>query len=67
MTVFILGAGVMQIPAIRAAKEMGWTVVAADANPEAPGTKLADRFLAVDLKDAEGLVAAAREIGRAHV
>jgi biotin carboxylase len=62
MTVFILGAGVMQIPAIRAAKELGWTVVAADANPDAPGTELADRFLPVDLKDREGLAAAARGI-----
>jgi biotin carboxylase len=62
MTVFILGAGVMQIPAIRAAKELGWTVVVADADPEAPGTDLADRFLPVDLKDAEGLAAAARGI-----
>jgi biotin carboxylase len=62
MTVFILGAGVMQIPAIRAAHDLGWTVVAADANPEAPGNELADRFLPVDLKDLEGLVAAARGI-----
>jgi biotin carboxylase len=62
MTVFILGAGVMQMPAIRAAKELGWTVIAADANPDAPGTALADRFLPVDLKDKEGLAAAARGI-----
>jgi biotin carboxylase len=62
MTVFILGAGVMQIPAIRAARELGWTVVAADANPEAPGASIADRFLPVDLVDREGLAAAARGI-----
>jgi biotin carboxylase len=62
MTVFILGAGVMQIPAIRAAKELGWTVVVADVNPDAPGTELADRFLPIDLKDCEGLAAAARGI-----
>jgi biotin carboxylase len=62
MTVFILGAGVMQVPAIRAAKELGWTVVAADANSSAPGAALADRFLGVDLKDREGLAAAARGI-----
>jgi len=52
----------MQIPAIRAAKELGWTVVVADADSDAPGTILADRFLPVDLKDAEGLAAAARGI-----
>jgi biotin carboxylase len=62
MTIFILGAGVMQIPAIRAARELGWKVVVADANAEAPGAALADRFLPVDLKDREGLAASAREI-----
>ena len=62
MTVFILGAGIMQIPAIRAAKDLGWTVVAADADPAAPGAVEADRFLPVDLKDREGLSAAARRI-----
>jgi biotin carboxylase len=62
MTIFILGAGVMQIPAIRAAKELGWTVVAADANAQAPGIAMADRFLPVDLKDRDGLAASARGI-----
>jgi biotin carboxylase len=60
MTVFILGAGVMQLPAIRAAHELGWKTLVADANPLAPGAALADRFVAVDLKDLEGLAAAAR-------
>jgi biotin carboxylase len=62
MTVFILGAGVMQIPAIRCAKELGWVAVVADGNASAPGAELADRFLHVDLKDGEGLAAAARGI-----
>ena len=62
MTVFIPGPGIMQIPAIRAAKDLGWTVVAADADPAAPGAVEADRFLPVDLKDREGLSAAARRI-----
>jgi len=62
MTVFILGAGLMQLPAIRIAKELGWTVAAADGNAAAPGAALADRFRHVDLKDREGLEAAAREL-----
>ena len=52
----------MQLPAIREAKELGWTVVVADANPEALGAELADRFVPVDLKDLDGLAAAARSI-----
>ena len=64
MTVFILGAGVMQIPAIRIAKELGWRVAAADGNPAAPGAALADLFFPVDLKDREGLLAAAKGLAR---
>jgi len=66
MTVFILGAGVMQIPAIRTARELGWYVAAADGNDRAPGAALADDFRHVDLKDLEGLEAAARAVREAH-
>ncbi len=60
MTVMILGAGVMQEPAIRVAKELGWATVVADGNARAPAAGLADRFLHIDLKDREGLAAAGR-------
>ncbi len=62
MTVLILGAGVMQIPAIRIAKEKGWRVAAADGNPKAAGAGLADIFFPVDLKDLDGLEKAARSL-----
>ena len=62
MTILILGAGVMQAPAIRIAKEMGWKVVCADGNPHAPAASHADRFLHIDLKDLEGLESAARNL-----
>jgi biotin carboxylase len=62
MTVFILGAGVMQLPALAAARELGWRVAAADGNPAAPGAALADEFFPIDLKDREGLLAAARRL-----
>ena len=62
MTIFILGAGVMQLPAIRIARELGWKVAAADGNPSAAGAAEVDRFLHVDLKDREGLEAAARRL-----
>ena len=63
MTVFILGASVMQLPAIRIAQELGWFVAVADGKGEAPGAAVADRFFHVDLKDLEGLEAAARSLG----
>jgi biotin carboxylase len=58
----ILGAGVMQIPAIRIARSKGWRVVAVDANPAAAGGSLADRFETVDLKDKDGLCALGRTL-----
>ncbi len=62
MTILILGAGIMQIPAIRIAREEGWKVVCADGNKNAPGVNNVDRFLHIDLKDLVGLEEAAREI-----
>lgn len=70
--VLILGGGVMQLPAIRAARRKGWRVVVADANPDAPGAGEADRFERVDLKDLDGMtrlaaVLAAEEAGLSGV
>ncbi|MBN1410051.1 MAG: ATP-grasp domain-containing protein [Spirochaetales bacterium] len=59
--ILILGAGVMQVPAITIAKDMGWKVIVADGNPEAEGRKPADHFENVDLKDLDGLVAMAEK------
>ena len=58
-TILILGGGIMQIPAIRNAKEMGFRVIVADANPDAPGIKLADKFAAIDLKNHKAIAAEA--------
>ena len=58
--IFILGAGVMQIPAIEIAREMGLHITVADGNPEAEGRDKADVFLHIDLKDTEALYRAAR-------
>ncbi|HCQ86469.1 MAG: hypothetical protein A2087_10490 [Spirochaetes bacterium GWD1_61_31] len=60
--IFILGAGVMQGPAIRTARQRGYQVVVADGNPAAPLAGQADRFVRVDLKDIDGLIAAAASI-----
>ncbi len=61
-TILILGAGIMQEPAIRRAKAMGWRVILADGNPQASARGLADRFENVDLKNREGLLALARAV-----
>ena len=50
--VMILGAGIMQIPMIRKAKEMGLFVIASDRNADAAGFKEADFALTLDIKSA---------------
>ncbi|MCQ2612697.1 MAG: ATP-grasp domain-containing protein [Treponemataceae bacterium] len=60
--VLILGAGLMQKPAIDAAKKLGFTTVVVDANPAAVCVPMADRFEPVDLKDRESLLSLALEL-----
>ena len=58
--VFMLGAGFMQGVAIRAARAVGCTVVAADGNPSAVCAAEADEFVCIDLKDTARLIDYAR-------
>ncbi|MCL2231246.1 MAG: ATP-grasp domain-containing protein [Treponema sp.] len=61
-TIIILGAGVMQGPAINIAKELGYYTIALDGNSAAPCVHLADKFEQIDLKDKEGIETFARSI-----
>ena len=60
--ILILGAGVMQGPALKIAAEMGLETIAADADPNALCVSLASRFEQVDLKDKEGIESLARSL-----
>ncbi len=60
-TVLIVGAGIGQVPAIEAARRLGWRSVAVDRSSTAPGMALADRAYAVDIVDLEGVLAVARD------
>ena len=60
--ILILGAGVMQGPALSISAEMGIETVAADADREAACVHLAGAFEKVDLKDREGIEALARSL-----
>ena len=59
ITILILGGGVMQLPAIKIAKEMGWTTIVADGIMNVPGKDYADYFENIDLKDTKGMIKAA--------
>lgn len=55
-SIIILGAGIMQIPAIKIAKELDLFVIAVDKNKDAIGFGFADLPLPIDTKDAKTLV-----------
>ncbi len=61
--VLILGAGLMQRPAIEAAWEAGYKTLVVDANPKAVCASFADRFEPIDLKDKESLLKLAKSLG----
>ena len=58
----VLAAGLLQIPVIKKAREMGYYVIAADDDPNAPGMALADKAIVPGgLMNEEKLVAIAKE------
>ena len=62
MNILILGAGLMQKPAILSAKEAGFTVHVIDADDKAVAIPFADTFRKIDLKDKPGILAYAKEL-----
>lgn len=57
----VLAAGLLQVPVIRKAREMGYYVIAADGNPEAVGLPLADKAIVANITDEEVMLRIARE------
>ena len=54
--ILIIGASVLQLPAIKKAKDAGHYVGVVDYNPEAVGVGLADEFFCVSTIDVDGVV-----------
>ena len=54
--IVILGAGLMQKPAILSAKQLGFHTIVVDADPKAVCIPHADEFFQIDLKDREGIL-----------
>jgi biotin carboxylase len=61
-TILIVGAGLLQVPAIEQARERGLRVAVTDRDPGAAGFALADETFVLDTKDVAGHVALAREL-----
>ncbi|MGL4985783.1 MAG: ATP-grasp domain-containing protein, partial [Treponemataceae bacterium] len=61
-TILILGAGLMQEPAIKSAKNLNLNTIVVDGNSSAVAKSLADDFYHIDLKDSPSLVDLAKRI-----
>ena len=57
----IIGASVLQLPAIKRAKEMGLEVAVADYNPDAVGIQFADHYFNASTIDIDAIVQVAKE------
>ena len=58
----VLAAGLLQLPVIKKAREMGVYVIAADDDPNAPGMAMADKAIVPEgLMDEEKMLAIAKE------
>jgi biotin carboxylase len=60
-TLMIVGAGILQVPAIKKAREMGLLSLVTDYNPEAYGMRLADFPVVMSTRDVDGTVRVARD------
>ena len=57
----VLAAGILQLPVIKKAKELGIYVIAADGNPNAVGLKYADKALVVNITSEEEVLRVLRD------
>jgi len=62
--VLVVGAGSLQIPAIKKVRERGLSVMVVDKNPEAPGFEYADLYAQIDIYDYGSMVNWIREAGQ---
>lgn len=56
----VLAAGILQVPVIKRAHEMGYYVIAADGNPKAVGLKYADKAVCANITDEEEMLTIAK-------
>lgn len=63
-TLLLVGAGLLQVPAVETAHRLGLRVVATDQNPQAPALKLADEAVVLSTKDVDGHIELARALAR---
>lgn len=60
-TLLVLAAGILQVPVIQKAKELGVYVIAADGDPKAIGLQYADKSVVINITSEEDVLYIARE------
>ncbi len=65
-SIIIIGAGVLQVPAIKIARELNLFSIVFDYNKEALGMKLADLPVIASTRDIDGCVRAAKAVAKNH-
>ena len=63
-TILIIGAGLLQVPAIEIANELGITTIVTDYNKNAPGMKIANYPIVISIRDIDGTVRIMREFNK---
>ncbi len=59
--ILVIAAGILQLPVIKKAKEMGYYVIATDGDPHAIGLQYADKPVVVNITSEEDMLKAVRD------
>ncbi len=62
--IIVVGGGLLTVPLIQRAREMGIETIVMDGNPSAPGMEIADRVVIVSTRDVDAAVQHALQLSR---
>ncbi len=65
-TIILVGAGMLQIPAIKIAQKMGLFVICTDHNPKAPGFEYCDKKIILSTKDVHGHIKLVKKLSKIY-
>ncbi len=63
-SILIIGAGLLQVPAIETANDLGLTTIVTDYNKNAAGMKIANHPIVISIRDTDGTVRMMKEFNK---
>ncbi len=63
-SILIIGAGLLQVPAIEISNKLGLTTIVTDYNKNAPGMKIANHPIVISIRDTDGTVRIMKEFNK---